>query len=214
VANIAPVPTRIEDELCSDDETFSQILRDTVALLEAASVPYLLIGGIASTGHGRPRWTHDIDLLVKPEDAMRALVCLERAGYRTEKPDPRWLYKAFKQNVIIDIIFRSTGEVRLDQEMLARGVELEFMGCRARFAPPEDLLVMKVLVHDEDGTRHWHDALGLIAGNNLDWDYLLRRARRAPRRVLSLLIYAHSRDLQVPNKVIRALFEEIYGDCC
>src|SRR5690606_37039511 len=111
-----------------------------------------------------------------------------------------------------DVIFRSTGEIRIDSEMLARSVELEFQGVRARFAPPEDLLVMKVVVHDEDGTRHWHDALGLISANELDWDYLLRRARRAPRRVLSLLIYAHSRDLQVPNRVIRELFDQIYGE--
>jgi hypothetical protein len=213
VANIAAVPTRVENELCSDDETFSQVLRETIELVERATIPYLIIGGIASTGHGRPRWTHDIDILVRPEDAARALSVLEKAGYRTEKPDPRWLYKAFKQNVIVDIIFRATGDVRLDDEMLARSVELSFLGCRARFAPPEDLLVMKVLVHDEDGTRHWHDALGLIAGNDLDWAYLLRRARRAPRRVLSLLIYAHSRDLLVPNRVIRELFGQIYGEC-
>ena len=213
MANIAPVPTRVENDLCSDDETFSQVLRETVALIERANIPYVLIGGIASTGHGRPRWTHDIDLLVRPEDAERTLKTLERAGYRTEKPDPRWLYKAFNQNVIIDILFRSTGEVRLDNEMLQRSVQLDLFGCRARVAPPEDLLVMKVLVHDEDGTRHWHDALGLIAGNSLDWEYLLRRARRGPRRVLSLLIYAHSRDLHVPNRVIRQLFEQIYGDC-
>jgi hypothetical protein len=212
VANIASVPTRVENEPCSDDEIFSEVLRETVTLIERAGIPYVLIGGLASTGHGRARWTHDIDFLVRPEDADRTLRALQAAGYRTEKPDPRWLYKAFSRDVIIDIIFRSTGEIRLDPEMLQRSVQLELFGVRARFAPPEDLLVMKVLVHDEDGTRHWHDALGLIAGNELDWDYLLRRAHRAPRRVLSLLIYAHSRDLHVPNRVIRALYNEIYGD--
>lgn len=96
--------------------------------------------------------------------------------------------------------------------MIARAVEIEFLGCRPRFIPAEDLLVMKALVHDEGGTRHWHDALGIISANNLDWPYLLRRARRAPRRVLSLLVYAHSLDLHVPNRVIRALFEEVYGE--
>jgi hypothetical protein len=211
VATIAAVPTRIGDEPCSDDELFAEVLRETVGLIEQAKIPYALIGGIASTGHGRPRWTHDIDIFVMPEDADRSLTVLERAGYKTEKLDPRWLYKAYKHDVIVDIIFRSTGEIRLDPEMISRAVELEFQGCRARFAPPEDLLVMKVIVHDETGTRHWHDALGLISANELDWNYLLVRARRAPRRVLSLLIYAHSRDLQVPNWVIRALYEQLYG---
>ena len=46
--------------------------------------------------------------------------------------------------------------------------------------------------------------------NDLDWNYLLRRARKAPRRVLSLLVYAHSLDMAVPNYVVRTLFQEIY----
>jgi hypothetical protein len=69
---------------------------------------------------------------------------------------------------------------------------------------------MKAVVHDEEGPRHWHDALGIIMGTNLDWDYLERRASRAPRRVLSLLLYAHSIDLSVPNGVIRRLFAKVY----
>lgn len=189
-----------------------EVFRETVAVLEREGVPYAVIGGIASTGYGRSRWTHDIDILVKPEDADYALTCLERAGFTTEKTDPKWLYKAFKRGVLVDVIFRSTGEIRLDAEMLARAVQVEALGCRPRLVPAEDLLVMKALVHDEGGPRHWHDALGLISANELDWAYLLRRARRAPRRVLSLLIYAHSLDLHVPNRVIRDLFEQLYGE--
>jgi hypothetical protein len=34
---------------------------------------------------------------------------------------------------------------------------------------------------------------------------------RAPRRVLSLLIYAHSLDLHVPGQTVRRLFEKVYG---
>jgi hypothetical protein len=39
----------------------------------------------------------------------------------------------------------------------------------------------------------------------LDWDYLLKRARRGPRRVLGLLLYAQSLDLLVPDKAIKSL---------
>ena len=38
------------------------------------------------------------------------------------------------------------------------------------------------------------------------------RARFAARRVLSLLIYAQSEDLLVPDAAIRSLYDEIYGD--
>jgi hypothetical protein len=196
----------------ADDEAFSRVLGESVELMEKEAIPYALIGGIASSGYGRPRWTHDIDLLVRPEDAQRTLIAFARQGFATEKTDARWLYKAFKYRVMVDVIFRSTGGIHLDNEMVSRAVIGEFLGRRVRFAAPEDLLVMKALVHDENGPRHWHDALGLISGVDMDWDYLLKRARRAPRRVLSLLVYAHSLDLYVPNRVVRELFEQLYGE--
>ena len=52
--------------------------------------------------------------------------------------------------------------------------------------PPEDLIVIKAIVHDEESPRHWHDALGVLAGTSLDWDYLLERAKLGPNRLLSL----------------------------
>lgn len=119
--------------------------------------------------------------------------------------------EAFKHDVMVDVIFRSTGNFYLDDEMLQRAVVGEFQGHRVRFIAPEDLIVIKSVVHDEAVPRHWHDALGILAATNIDWDYLLRRARRAPRRMLSLLLYAHSLDMFVPNRIVRALYEDLYA---
>lgn len=206
---VVPNPQHLKG---ADEPPFFEVLADTVSALHGAEVPYALIGGIASTGYGRPRWTHDIDVLVRPEDADRALTALAAAGFVTERTDARWIFKGFKEKVMVDVIFRSTGGIYLDAEMLQRAVVREYQGRQMRFVSPEDLLIMKAVVHDENGPRHWHDALGLIAGVHIDWDYLLKRAHRAPRRVLSLLIYAHSLDLLVPNRVIRGLFEQVYTD--
>jgi predicted nucleotidyltransferase len=195
----------------AEHDSFAPVLAETVRVLEAASVPFTLIGGIAVTSYGRPRWTHDIDVFVRPEDAEETLCILAARGYTTERPDPRWLFKAFKHDVMIDVIFRCTGGFYLDDEILARTRRMEFQGCDVPLIPPEDLLLMKAAVHDEIGPRHWHDALGILGRTELDWDYLLSRARKAPRRLLSLLIYAHSIDLSVPNRVVRTLFEQIYG---
>src|SRR3954463_14153160 len=76
---------------------FNGVLGETVEAMEVSGLKYAFIGGIASGGLGRPRSTHDIDLFVKPEDAQLALQALARAGFRTEKTDPSWLYKGFKQ---------------------------------------------------------------------------------------------------------------------
>ena len=197
---------------CTESGAFQQALGEVVAALQRAAVEYVLMGGVASTGLGRPRWTHDIDVFVRPSGADTALDALAAAGFDTERTDPVWLFKAFKHGVLVDVIFHSTGGFYLDDEMLARSVERDYMDHRVRLIAPEDLLVIKAAVHDEQGPRHWHDALGVIGVNELDWDYVLRRARQAPRRVLSLLVYAHSLDKTVPNHVVRELYREIYED--
>ena len=46
-----------------DDDLFGAVLADTVAALGGEEVPYIVMGGIGAATHGRPRWTHDIDVL-------------------------------------------------------------------------------------------------------------------------------------------------------
>lgn len=189
-----------------DEETFQCILGEAIDALEAKELPYVFIGGIASALHGRPRWTRDIDLFVRPEDARRTIDALAAAGFTTQQTDSFWLFKAIKEGVLVDIIFRSTGDIYLDEEMLSRSTVKEFKGHLLRLVSPEDLLVIKAVVHDEKTPRHWYDALGILAQSDLDWEYLMRRARRAARRVLSLLLYAQSNDMLVPHSVVQELF--------
>ncbi len=195
----------------AEHDSFVPVLAETVEALETARVPFCLIGGIAVSSYGRPRWTHDIDVFVRPEDAERVLDVLAARGFCTERRDRTWLFKAFKSDVMVDVIFFCTGGFYLDEEMIERSVRKEFHGCEVPLLPPEDLLLLKAAVHDEAGPRHWHDALGILGRTELDWDYLLERSLKAPRRLLSLLIYAHSIDLAVPNRVVRRLFERVYG---
>ena len=191
------------------EQLFLTVLDDVVATLEAHNFPYVFMGGIASATVGRPRLTHDIDIFVRPDDARAVLAAFAAAGFDTEERFPHWLYKAFKHGLLVDIIFRSTGDIYLDEEMLARAPTLEFKGRQVPLIPPEDLMVVKALVHDEHMPRHWHDALAIVATADLDWDYVIQRARRGARRVLSLLLYAQSNDLIVPASVIRRLFATI-----
>ena len=194
-----------------DEGRFLTVLGDAIAALEAKDIPYLLMGGITSATFGRPRGTNDIDLFVRPESARLTLDALETAGFTTEETDPLWLFKGFKDEILVDVIFRSTGDIYLDEEMLAHAQVADVRGCAARVIAPEDLLIIKALTADEHMPHHWHDALGVITGCELDWDYLVSRAKRfGARRVLSLLLYAQSNDLGVPVKPVRALFDSIF----
>jgi hypothetical protein len=195
-----------------DEDVFLDVLDRVLHAVGEAGIPGVLIGGIASAVFGRPRWSVDIDLLVRPEDADPTLEALVAAGFEVHRTFPDWLYKAFRDGVLVDVIFKSTGDIYLDQEMLDRSrVEL-FRGRPVPVAAAEDLLVMKALAHSEPTPRYWHDALGLLARADLDWEYVLGRARHGPRRVLSLLLYAQSNDLAVPEHVVERLYRFARGE--
>jgi predicted nucleotidyltransferase len=186
-------------------EQLTEVMSDAVRALDKNDIGYVLIGGQASALLGRPRCSSDIDLLVTPEEAPIALDALDDAGFRTARINPHWLYKAFRHDVLVDVMFKVRGDIYLDAEMLRRSTIRRFHGMQVRVVPPEDLIVMKAIVHDEETPRHWGDALGILPVTDLDWDYLLLRSQRAPRRMLSFLCYATSVDLAVPLGVLRRL---------
>ncbi|HEX6418811.1 MAG TPA: nucleotidyltransferase [Acidimicrobiales bacterium] len=196
------------------EEPTSEALRRAAAAaigaLQGASVPHLLMGGAVTQAFARPRHTDDVDVFVEPSQARRALDALARAGFTIEETDPAWLFKAWRGGVLVDVIFRSSGGIQLDAEMLARGCTRELCGVRALLMSPEDLLVIKAMAATEDVPHHWYDALALVARGDLDWDYVIRRAHVGPSRVLSLVLYAESLGLAVPPRVADALFARVH----
>ena len=193
-----------------DDATLLAILDEAQTALDERSIPFVLIGGIPSAVYGRPRSTKDLDLFVRPEDKDAALEALSDAGFDTDKKEPEWLYKAAKPNVLCDVIFRAEGDFYLDDEMIARAIVAEFKGQKVRLVPREDLIIMKVVAHAEETAHYWHDAMALLLTDDIDWDYLMERARHGTKRLLSLLIYAQSSDMLVPDHVIEKLYAEVY----
>jgi len=190
------------------EEVFLSVLGAVAETLDGAGRPWTVIGGVASAVHGRPRWTYDIDVFVQPQDARPALEALARAGFSTDEKDPNWLFKAIRDGVLVDVIFKATAGIYLDDEMIDRCRRHDFRGVEIPVLAPEDLLVIKATVFAEHTPRHWWDGLGILARATLDWEYLLRRARHSPRRVASLLLFARSVDLVVPEHAIRVLIDE------
>jgi predicted nucleotidyltransferase len=195
-----------------NEDLLLSVLDEAMAALRSADVPFLVMGGIASGVFGRHRSTRDIDVFVRLHDADRSLDSLDDAGFETSIVYPHWLSKAFKDEVTVDVISRSTPDILMDDEMLERVVIAEYKGRKVPLVPAEDLFVMKTLAASEDTPRYWYDALGIIGHTDLDWDYLIRRARASgPRRVLAALLYAQSNDLVVPIEPVRTLFDLVTG---
>ncbi len=121
------------------EEQFLRVLDEAVAAVQRSDTPYVFIGSIPTVLLGKPRWAEgeeDIDFFVKREDARTAPEALARAGFATQETFPQWLYKGKKDGVVVDIIFRSSGDVYLDEEMLERAVEADFKGRKVRLSPP------------------------------------------------------------------------------
>ena len=57
--------------------------RDLLALLNAHSVEFIIVGGYALAFHGAPRFTGDLDILIRanPENADRVMRALEEFGF-------------------------------------------------------------------------------------------------------------------------------------
>jgi len=202
--------TAIEVTEADDGDLFLRVLDEALEALHTAEIPFLLIGGIGSAVYGRDQGTRDIDVFVRPETARRVLEELGARGFETKEVAERWLSKAMKHGVLVDVIFRSTRDILLGDEMLRRSRVMPFRGREVPLAPPEDLVVMKACAMSEDTSRYWYDAVSIIAHSELDWDYLVARAREhGARRLLSLLLFATSLDIVVPSEPIETLYDAI-----
>lgn len=186
------------------------ILDEAVAVLRAADIGFLLMGGLATSALGRPRGVTDVDVFVRDRDVAPALEALGGAGFDTLVVSPNWLAKAIKDDILVDVISRSTHDISLTDEILEHAVEIDLEGRRLPSVSPEDLIVMKAVATDEDTRRYWYDALSLLGRADLDWGYLGRRAKKhGARRVLSLLFFAQSIDLLVPEEIVSELLEAV-----
>lgn len=194
-------------------EGYASVLEASTQAIRQAGIPHLVFGSIATRALGRARaigTDEDIDLFVRPPDAPAALQALEHAGFITVQDDPAWIHTAKRAGVTVDIIYKAAGRVYMDDEMHGRGVDTSVLGIDVRLVPAEDLAVMKALLHDEDRAFDWYDALAFMQRPGFDWDYMLRRAEAyAAHRMLSLMIFARTENIDVPPEAIAKLREVV-----
>jgi hypothetical protein len=164
----------------SDFETLLAAMRKAAGAFRDAEIPFALAGSVAVYAHGGPDTDHDVDFLVKPEDAERALAALAGVGFRVNKPAEGWLYKALDpEGALIDIIFEpTTGPVTDD--LLARAETVEVYAIRVPVLSPTDVLASKLLAlreHNLDFAPMLEIARSLR--EQIDWSQLRERTRES-----------------------------------
>jgi hypothetical protein len=169
--------------MAADDEGFEAIehaLKRAAAALRDAGVPFLLGGSLASWARGGPETRHDLDLMIRPEDAERGLQALVEAGMRPEDPPEEWLVKAWDGDVLVDLIFGPKG-LPMTDEVIARGESMPVLGMEIRVMALEDVLTTKLMALSEHALRY--ESLLQMARalrEQVDWAAVRERTAGSP----------------------------------
>jgi Nucleotidyl transferase of unknown function (DUF2204) len=161
-------------------EEIVESMKKAAGALREAGVPFVLGGSFAAWARGGSSSDHDVDFLVKPEDAERAVEVLEGVGMRIEQPPEGWLLKAWDGDVLVDVIFEpATGPVTDD--VIERADEREVLSTRMRVMALEDIMATKLLALDE---THLDFSAPLDIARPLreqiDWDEVRERTKASP----------------------------------
>jgi hypothetical protein len=169
--------------MAANEQSFAAIehaLKRSAAALRDADVPFLLGGSLASWARGGPETRHDLDLMIRPQDAERALQALVDVGMRPEDPPEEWLLKAWDGDVLVDLIFGPKG-LPMTDDVIARGEDLAVLGMDIRVMALEDVLTTKLMALSEHALRY--EGLLQIARalrEQVNWDTLRDRTSSSP----------------------------------
>ncbi|MCB9760495.1 MAG: nucleotidyltransferase family protein [Alphaproteobacteria bacterium] len=160
-----------------------------VAVLEAAGVPYMLSGSLASAYYGIPRSTQDIDIVVRLD--LRTLAALLSAlsseqYYVSEAAAKDALRRQGQFNIIdldtgwkVDLIIRKRRP--FSRTEFERRTAAEVLGVPLMICSPEDSILSKLEWARKSGgsERQLRDVAGVwqIRGAQLDRDYIEHWAR-------------------------------------
>lgn len=162
------------------NEPIHKTLAELAELLEAKCAPYAIIGGIAVSIRGEPRFTADVDIVVAADldESSAILQVFEDSQFAPLFDDAADLIRtAFllplrhrQTGISVDVAVGVTG---FERQMIERAPIEELAGCNIPVVTAEDLILMKLLAARP---RDLEDASRIVVRQreNIDWDYLLQ----------------------------------------
>lgn len=203
----------------SDERAKFAVFAEACRILEEEGIPYVMGGGVAIRAYGRVRPLKDADIFLEKKYVFPAMDALTRRGsFHTREMDATWLYKAIKDDILVDIIVKTTGNVAMTELTYEHARNVEVYGYNFRMMGPEDLLFRKILSHRE-GRPDQFDALSMFESPiaDFDWRYFVTMAEANDyRKILGFLLWIQSeldRDV-VPKWVVCDLTEMVMAKYC
>lgn len=164
--------------------TVTAFLSRLAGVLDAADVPYMLAGSFASSYHGEPRSTQDVDLVIHTDagGTERLVQFFPSDDYYVDLGaalDAQVFKRQF--NVIdmstgwkADLIFRKSRAFSVGE--FERRVEVDMLGTTLWIATPEDVAISKLEWSALSGgsERQLRDVIGVLksCGDSLDLEYV------------------------------------------
>lgn len=162
--------------------TLAELLADVIHRLERAQIPYMVTGSVASTYHGEPRATRDLDIVIDPQiEALAPLVeSLVADGYYVDRDAA---FAALRERTQFNAI--GAGATKVDfivrkdrpfsREEFERRRPADLLGTPAFIASVEDMIIAKLewsIPFDSD--RQLRDVASMLAvsGDAIDRGYI------------------------------------------
>lgn len=174
--------------------TTTEFLAAIVQRLDASEIPHMVAGSVASSHHGEPRSTQDIDLVIDPSRAQLVRF--------VELFEPNRFYvndalAALDRRDLFNVIEPSTGfkadlMIRKDRPFsraeVARRESVEIVGVMTAVATAEDTILAKLeWGQTNESARQLRDVAAMISVHALGLDVAYLRRRAAELGVLERL---------------------------
>lgn len=162
--------------------TLAELLADAVRRLEGAHIPYMVTGSVASTYHGEPRATRDLDIVIDPPpNALAVLVegLLEDGYYVDRDAALAALRERTQFNAVgadatkIDFIVRK--DRAFSRQEFERRRPADLLGTPAFIASVEDMIIAKLEWSVPfESERQLRDVAAMlaVAGDAIDYQYI------------------------------------------
>lgn len=168
------------------DRLMQEFVRRVIDGLEAVKVPYMVVGSLASSAHGKVRGTNDVDVVIAIKaDELPALI---REFEKDLYADLNMALEALRHETLFNFVDFSRGlkvdliplkQHPFDRMQFSRRRLAKISTSQAWTASPEDTLLSKLRwAKLGDSERQYWDAVGIagVQENTLDIPYLRKWA--------------------------------------